>query len=597
MPSISSKIDYFDSVVRRCSVILLFIVILPGIVLAQESSSTTNNSTIVVLSAPDDIKKLLIKYFKLPTEPFADSTAEKAFLYRAQKEIRNLLAIEGYFAPSISLSHQIQGEVTKPEIKVDPGVLTRVGEVFITFHGDITQENEQYQKRIAKIRAAWPLQANSPFRSTEWEQAKTSLLSSVSQEEFAAASIVTSQAKIDPDHARADLSITIDSGPIFYFGEIQITGLKRYDQTLITNLAPFKAGDIYRRDLLHLYQIELQKKPQFNTVSVNISPDTTQHKSIPVQVVLTEAQSQQFAFGAGYSSNNGARGEINYRNHNLLDRAWNLTSMLRLEQKRQTFFTGIDTLPDQNNINYSLGASLQTTDIENLKTVEQKIGVSRNYQTPKIQMQFGLNWQREHKKPDGAINQINEALTLDWRWRRQVVDNPLHIRRGDATEIRIGGGSQLFSSDQDFIRTYARHQTWWPVGSQDVIFLRAEVGYTLASSRFGIPQEYLFRAGGIQSIRGYDFKSIGVHEGNAIVGGRTMATATVEYTRWLTQQWGAAAFADIGSAADNWQRMHPFLGYGIGVRWGSPAGPIALDLARSNETGTLRFYFSLAVAF
>ena len=193
--------------------------------------------------------------------------------------------------------------------------------------------------------------------------------------------------------------------------------------------------------------------------------------------------------------------------------------------------------------------------------------------------------------------QINEALTLDWRWRRQVVDDPINIRRGDVTEIRVGGGSQLFLSDQDFIRTYARHQSWWPIGSQDVIFVRAEVGYTLASSRFGIPQEYLFRAGGIQSIRGYDFKSIGVQEGNAIVGGRTMATGTIEYTRWLTHQWGAAAFADIGSAADSWHRMHPFLGYGGGVRWRSPAGPIALDLARSHETGTLRVHFSMAIAF
>lgn len=173
-------------------------------------------------------------------------------------------------------------------------------------------------------------------------------------------------------------------------GAIQITGLERYDQTLITNLAPFKIGDAYRRDLLHLFQIALQKAPQFNTVSVNISPDTSQHKSIPVQVILTEAQSQRFAFGGGYSSNNGARGEINYRNHNFLDRPWNLTSMLRLEQKRQTFFAGIDTLPDQNNINYSLITSLQMNDIQNLKTNEQKIGITRNYQTPEIQMQFGL---------------------------------------------------------------------------------------------------------------------------------------------------------------------------------------------------------------
>lgn len=75
----------------------------------------------------------------------------------------------------------------------------------------------------------------------------------------------------------------------------------------------------------------------------------------------------------------------------------------------------------------------------------------------------------------------------------------------------------------------------------------------MAGSRFGIPQEYLFRAGGINSVRGYDFLSLGVHEGNAIVGGRTIATGTIEYTHWLIDQWGGAVFTDIGSAADSWK--------------------------------------------
>ena len=595
MPDILTKTDY--RYMRLWSFILFAVAVIADAALAQDFLNPAKNPPVIILAAPDNIQKFLKKYLKLPIDPFPDATTEQAFLYRTQKEIRNLLATEGYFSPAISISHSTIDNMTTPEIKVDPGILTRVGEISIIFHGDITQQNEKYEKRIKQIRAAWSLPTHEPFRSADWEQAKAALLSDITQEEFAAASIVSSQAKIDSQQALADLSIVIDSGPVFYFGAIQIEGLERYDQTFITNFAPFKVGDVYRRDTLHLFQIALQKAPQLSTVSVTISPDIARHQAIPVQVAVTEAQSQRFAFGTGYSSNNGGRGEINYRNHNFLDRAWNLTSMLRLEQRRQTFFAGIDTLPDQNNVNYSLGASFQMTDIQNLKTIEQKIGISRNYQTPEIQMQFGLNWLRENKRPEGAINQTNEALTLDWRWRRQVVDDLLHIRRGDVTEFRVGGGSQFLLSDQDFIRFYARQQSWWPVGSRDVFFLRAEIGYTVASSRFGIPQEYLFRAGGIQSIRGYDFKSIGVQEGNAIVGGRAMATATAEYTHWLTSQWGAAAFADIGSAADNWHTMHPFLGYGGGVRWRSPAGPIALDLARSHETGTLRVHFSMAIAF
>ena len=91
--------------------------------------------------------------------------------------------------------------------------------------------------------------------------------------------------------------------------------------------------------------------------------------------------------------------------------------------------------------------------------------------------------------------------------------------------------------------------------------------------------------------------SLGVDEGRAVVGGRTLATGTLEYTHWMFDNWGGAVFADIGSAADNWKKFNPSLGYGAGARWRSPVGPLALDLARGHETGTLRLHFSIAVAF
>jgi translocation and assembly module TamA len=129
------------------------------------------------------------------------------------------------------------------------------------------------------------------------------------------------------------------------------------------------------------------------------------------------------------------------------------------------------------------------------------------------------------------------------------------------------------------------------------LFLRGEVGYTFAPSRFGIPQEYLFRAGGIQSVRGYSFQSLGVHEGQAVVGGRVMATGTIEYNHWITPSWGAAIFTDVGDAADSVRSLDMAVGYGGGIRWRSPVGPLALDLARGQRDGKLRMHFSIAVAF
>jgi translocation and assembly module TamA len=582
-------------------IFLLLIVLLTHskFVTAESTESTSNvaNVAIVTLSAPESILEFLHQYFELPDKALTNATAQHAFIRRAQREISELLATEGYFTPKITLQGNWQDDKHVPVLSIDPGPLTKISEVHLEFQGDIVNNEPGQQKRLKKLRDSWSLAIGEPFRSADWEHAKAALLSEITHEKYAAAYIVNSKAVVDPDNGLAELTVVIDSGPIFYFGELEISGLERYDESTIRNFMLFRAGDPYKRELLHVFQIALQGIPHFKSVSVNIVPDIAQHKAVPIQVVVTELESQRIAIGAGFSSNNGARGEVNFRNHNFLNRAWYLNSTLRLEQKRQTYFAGIDTLPNQNNIQYSLGASLQRTDIEDLETINQKLGFTRNYRTRKMLNQVGLSWQREEKRPSGAINQINEALVLDWQWRHHIVDNPLHIRQGNVAEIRIGGGSQQLFSEQDFIRSYGRYQSWWPIGKKDVFFLRSEVGYTLAQSRFGIPQEYLFRAGGIHSVRGYDFNSLGVREGNAIVGGRTLATATMEYTRWLMPHWGAAFFADIGSAADRWQKMHAFLGYGAGVRWRSPAGPLALDVARAHETGTIRFHFSMAVAF
>jgi translocation and assembly module TamA len=136
-----------------------------------------------------------------------------------------------------------------------------------------------------------------------------------------------------------------------------------------------------------------------------------------------------------------------------------------------------------------------------------------------------------------------------------------------------------------------------PVGQRDSLILRAEGGITLAESRQGIPQDFLFRAGGAQSVRGYAYRSLGVEEGDATVGGRYLATLSAEYVHWLDQQWGVAGFVDAGNAADDRLTFRLLPGYGAGARWRSPAGPLAVDLAYGQEERKLRLHLSIAVAF
>jgi translocation and assembly module TamA len=118
-----------------------------------------------------------------------------------------------------------------------------------------------------------------------------------------------------------------------------------------------------------------------------------------------------------------------------------------------------------------------------------------------------------------------------------------------------------------------------------------------ADSRRGIPSDFLFRTGGDQTVRGYAFQSLGVSEGNAIVGGRFVAVASAELTHWLTSRWGAAVFYDIGDAADSRRDFSAKAGYGAGARWRSPVGTIHLDVAYGEETRKARVHFSLGFVF
>ena len=83
----------------------------------------------------------------------------------------------------------------------------------------------------------------------------------------------------------------------------------------------------------------------------------------------------------------------------------------------------------------------------------------------------------------------------------------------------------------------------------------------------------------------------------AIVGGRYLALVSGEVTHWLNESWGIAGFIDAGDAVDDLTDARLAVGYGLGARWRSPAGPSGADIAYGQRTGDLHLHFSLAIPF
>ncbi|WP_169126470.1 autotransporter assembly complex protein TamA [Aromatoleum evansii] len=572
----------------------LCLAVLPPLAAAQQPLR-------VQLAAPESVRPLLERHLRIlrsdQTLP-AERADRVALARRARREATELLATEGYFSPEVKLEREDEGDW---KLTVVPGTPAKVVAVDVQFEGALAGEGEALVARRAQLRNAWALAAGQVFRQSAWDDAKRRLLDDVSSRDYAAARIADSRAEVDPDAATVRLAVTVDSGPPFFLGPIEVSGLKHLPPDLVARFSRLQAGRPFNQDELLALQGTLQNVPQFASVVVDIERDPALAAAVPVRVQVSEARSRQLGFGAGYSSNTGFRGEISWRDVNLFGRGWELASALRLEQLRQSLFADVFLPPAPEGHRDSVGAAAERSTVEGLTLTTQAVGVARTNTRAlaggTMDTRVALRLQQEERKLDGGDTTRRKALTLNWAWTRRMVDDALDPRRGDVLQFEIGGGSRALLSDQNFVRLYGRYVRYVPVAARDVLILRAEGGATLAKSRDGVPQDFLFRTGGTQTVRGYTYQSLGVQEADAIVGGRYLAAASAEYVHWFRPQWGVAAFVDAGDAADDRDIFELKKGYGVGARWKSPAGPLALDLAWGQAEQRLRLHFGIAIAF
>jgi translocation and assembly module TamA len=537
----------------------------------------------IVLEGPDELVALMAPY--LPEETPAPR--------RLRAMLGEMLATEGYFSPGFTLS-RVDGA---RHVRIDPGPRTFVAGVDIAIDGPAGADARE------ALRADWRLPAGRPFRQRDWSEAKEQGLSRLLSVAHADARLVDSAARIDAEKHEAHLSVRYDAGPAYRFGALRVTGLNRYPASLVARYnRAVEAGKTYREEDLAALQSALLATPYFDAARVTLDragalagADGT--LAAPVVVDVRERPAHRFSFGSGVSSNTGARVEANYRTPDFARRAWLLDSGLRIEQKQQVAYADVSLPPDERNRHHAFGAMADASDIERLRAERYAFGVRTIQQRGSIEQRLSLKWEQEWLRPEGGEKSLSKALVpnVQWTWRR--LDDPLDPRRGTVLQVEVGGGSRAFLSDQDFVRLHGRWLQYVPLGERDLLAVRVEAGATLAPSRDGIPQDYLFRAGGTGSVRGYSYQSLGVRDGAAIVGGRYLAVASVEATHWLSPAWGVAAFVDAGDATDQPGDIDLAAGYGLGVRWKSPAGPLGVDLAYGQRVGSLHVHFALAIPF
>ncbi|KWA73613.1 hypothetical protein WL28_09005 [Burkholderia ubonensis] len=552
----------------------------------------------VEIDAPRAVRKLLKSHLDIARFGKRDDVSDDQFDFlvtATPQQVRDLTATEGYFSPVVRTDVRTRDGKRSVQIAVDPGPQTVVSSVDLTFNGPVGSEDP---KQEAATRFAFSLKTGEPFTQAGWDAAKGAALRQLQSRRYLGAKITASEARVDPRTQRATLAVTFDSGPTFTIGKVDVEGVRRYPEKIVTNVNPLSEGEIYDVQRITELQRQLQNTPYYASVAIDVGNDTEKPDQTPVHVKVSEYPYNSVRGGVGYATDTGPHIQGAYTYLDTFGAAWPLTVSGRLDQIQQYGQVQLSMPPGPRAWTNSVLASYTNTDVSDTRIYSARVGVQRTRTGQYIDYAYSLMFYQDRLKQNGAGPTMSRALVPQWAWTRRNVDDPLFPRSGNLIHAEAGFAIKNVLTDQTFIRGYARGQQYVPIGKRDLFVFRAELGGVFTSgSSTGVPASLLFRAGGSNSVRGYGYQSIGNSVAGSVLPTKYLTTGTAEYQHWFNRDWGAATFFDIGTATDAWGEKVFYKGVGVGARWRSPVGPINVDLAYGLRNHSVRPYLTLGVAF
>lgn len=503
-------------------------------------------------------------------------------------------------------------------VTVVPGDPTQVKALKISAEGELHTRAERgdadataLQRSLASIS---PLQPGMVFRNPDWSASKQALQTRLRAAGYATARLQDSRAAVDASARTATLQVVLDSGPLFSAGPLQITGLVHHDEQTVRNLAGFEVGETLTEARLLDYQERLQAARLFQASAVTFEPDPLTAALTPVLVRVAELPLQQATLGVGITSNSGARMTAEHTHRRPFD--WPVIAYNKLEygQRNQKFSSDIQTHPGPRFYRNLAGLQIERDESDTDTVLSQQLRLGRTQDTPRIERLYFIELLRSRRDtlvtPEtGAARAADTgpttatALSINAHQVWRSLDSVLLPTRGWVLSVQGGLGESTShgGTNGPFTRLYTRMTGYLPLGGDWYSQARLEVGSLIHRSDVEVPDSLGFRAGGEDSVRGYGYRELAPTDATgATISGDVLLTTSLELARPILAAmptlWGAV-FIDAGRAARDWGSFKPALGYGVGVRWRSPIGPLKVDLAYGDEVEKFRLHFSVGITF
>jgi len=417
---------------------------------------------------------------------------------------------------------------------------------------------------------------------------------------------------VDEGRQVADLEFAIEPGQQYYVRRINFSGNQAIsEEVLRRELRQFESAR-FQTDAVDRSRERLQRLPAVAQVEAQLKPDEGGSNLLDIDYRVAERMTGSFNFGVGYSQSEGALLNIGVTESNWLGTGKSVS--LQLERSGYRNFYNLSYLnpyytPDGISRGFSVFyKKIDASEVDVTRYLSNSYGGSVIYGVPiseyaRWRFDLGLR----NVEIDAADQASPEVLAYDGydytnfeltpTWTRDSRDRTVFATEGSLYKASLnlalpGSGLELYKAQIDSEHYFGLGERW-------VVRLRGNLAYgdVYGGGRddgsSGLPFFEAFYAGGINSVRGFEERSLGPRDfNNALdgdpLGGSLRLVGGAELVFPMPFLEGAnnvrmSAFYDVGNVfADTGDFDFGELRHsvGIGMVWLSPVGPLTFSVAQ-----------------
>lgn len=491
---------------------------------------------------------------------------------RAPDEIQQAMKVFGYYNPTIDASLETTESGWLAVYKITPGKPVIIEKIDIKITGP-GADTEPFQE----LRQSQPFVKGQRLEHQTYTNYKNRLARRARELGYFEAGFKESELRVNPAKHRAAVIMKFTTGPRYRYGPVSFNDTL-FSETYLRNYIPFGEGDPYNsQGPLQLREV-LVNTDMFN--SVEVRPDETrgEAETVPVSVQLEPRKPHRYTAGIGFATDTGPRLSLGWNARYLNERGHQFNSNLRVSPVTSNL-TGTYLMPYFRNrpADIGLSGSLKNEDTD---TAQTRSGEATLFQS---RSRWGWNetLSTTYLVEDFEVaddRETSKLLIPSASWWKTWSDDPLYAKRGGRLRFEIKGAAEPLLSDTSFVQARIAGKYVRALGFRNRLLARLEFGATEVSDFEQLPASLRFFAGGDNSIRGYDYQSLGPkNDDGQVTGGRYLIVGSIEYEQFVYKNYGVAAFVDFGNAVNDFSDPLE-VGTGAGLRWLSPVGLIKLDV-------------------